>query len=121
MKHSQDRKVVEWPARSVVPSGMAARRHHYSRHRAAGRAISSALLALAERDIAAIDQQISRQRRIVEKLRKIGAETWGAQSLLNEFQEIRRLHVRNRDRLLGIRIAPRGPYVFQTPRDQPTS
>jgi hypothetical protein len=66
------------------------------------RPVISDLLEQAEKRLAASDQQVMRQRRIVEKLRAIGADTWGAQALLNDFQDIRRLHARDRDRLRGL-------------------
>jgi hypothetical protein len=60
------------------------------------------LLEQAERRIAASDKQVMRQRRIVGKLRAMGADTWGAQSLLNDFVDIRDLHLRERDRLRSL-------------------
>ena len=64
-----------------------------------GQQLFSGLLDLAEQQVAASEQQVMRQRQIVAKLRALGADTWGAQALLNDFQDIRRLHARNRDRL----------------------
>jgi hypothetical protein len=64
-----------------------------------GRPVIYQLLEQAEQRIAAIDQRLMHQRRIVEKLRALGADTWGAQALLNDLQDVRRIHVRYRDRL----------------------
>jgi len=79
------------------------------------RPLISSLLEQAEKRLAASDQQVMRQRRIVEKLRAIGADTWGAQALLNDFQDIRRLHARDRDRLRSLlKSGPSSPSLQAT-------
>ena len=67
-----------------------------------GRPVITSLLHQAEQMLAASDRQVISQRRIVEKLRAMGADTWGAQSLLNDCLEIRRLHARERDRFRSL-------------------
>jgi len=67
-----------------------------------GQPVISDLLDHAEQRVVAIDQQVVRQRRVVAKLRAMGADTWGAQALLNDLQDIRRLHARDRDRLRSL-------------------
>ncbi len=56
-------------------------------------------LALAERHVTEGEQHVNRQRELVAELRRKGKDTFLAQQVLQQFQELLHLHVTDRDRL----------------------
>ena len=60
------------------------------------------LLAEAERNVAACDEIIDRQRAIIDKLESRGSDAGEARSALHALLNTQALNVLTRDRLLGI-------------------
>ncbi len=56
-------------------------------------------LAAAERQVAACDRNVANQRAMIEELQQAGYSVKGAQYVLRELEDSRRLYVKDRDRL----------------------
>jgi hypothetical protein len=56
-------------------------------------------LAQAEQHVALGDQQVARQRALVAELERDGHDTQSSRDLLEQFEEMQKLHIANRDRL----------------------
>jgi hypothetical protein len=56
-------------------------------------------LAQARRHVSLGERHIARQRQLIAGLERVGSDSWEAWKLLQQFEDLQRLHIHDRDRL----------------------